>query len=616
VNLDRFTVPQRDAITTEHKRVLAVAGPGSGKTTTLVARIEGLLDDAVDPRKMAAISFTNAASNELSKKLPLQFSNITIKGSYGDADGSLTATAKPISLGFLGTLHSFALRMLKEHGQPFGYGLRTAIISPDSAEDLMAAKAHSLGSKTAVAKLLKLKADKGRPERGRRLSLDETVVATYLDELKEAAVVDYDVLLHEFLEMITGTTPGALSAQQSFDGTFDYLFVDEVQDSAPIDWRIYRALAIPNKFLVGDPDQNLYEFRGARLREMVEEAANPDVHVVKLEENFRSKANICDAAQRLIEHNSNRVAKRTISVPGLGGIVHRLGDWENRLGDWENEGEEIAVVARQIKKIRDEEALRRETYGAEAVAERSIAVLSRTNVIADAFRKTLPHMGVPVAEHKRYELPKDWAFARSLIEVLIAPDNDSLAYFHALARSVRQGATQAGARKAATNLRLEANSQGKTINQRFFKLEPITRPESALAALVGAGVSREAHMIAVEKWRELPPGATMEEFALSLANVTEYVKEGDGEGVKVLTVHGAKGKEFDVVFLVGFEDEAYPGMDAKDGPEGVEGARRCAYVAMTRARSALYFTTAKSRATAWKAIVSRKPSRFFEEIGI
>ena len=123
-------------------------------------------------------------------------------------------------------------------------------------------------------------------------------------------------------------------------------------------------------------------------------------------------------------------------------------------------------------------------------------------------------------------------------------------------------------------------------------------------------------MIAVEKWRERPPGATMEEFTLSLANVTEYVKEGDGEGVKVLTVHGAKGKEFDVVFLVGFEDEAYPGMDAKEGPDGIEGARRVAYVGMTRARSAIYFTTVKSRATPWKQIVSRKPSRFLEEIGI
>ena len=880
MNLSNATPAQREAITTDHDRILVVAGPGSGKTATTVERINQFLRRGDNPKAIAAISFTNAAANELGRRLPKSITGVTLTDSR-PLDPKDVET-KTIELGFIGTLHSFALRMLKVHGGPFGYGERTALIAPDSAADLMASKASSLSCRTSVEKLLKFKAEKGRPPRGGRLTLDETVVAMYLDELREAGVVDYDVLLHEFREMLTSPDPRALSAQQSLAGAFEHLFVDEAQDSTPTQWAIYRALPIDNKFYVGDPDQCqpagtmvrmadgsgskaiqdlkkgdailsydrhskaiirngtvgavssrpyegdlytisangkttrttanhlwlirwpefrdrvtnyctylmrkgdhfrigtskffrafdgkghgtigvtqrlnqergnsiwvlrvhetssealvyehilaatyglptvcfkeaghaysqadidsifssvpdqirkamrclsdhgrrleyplfdrswketrrtvqeiracnllseimsvpvaedvfhyrkrggkwspikvsrgsfsgavysldvpryhkyiadgivtcncLYEWNGARVREMIEESAKASTLVVKLEENFRSCGPVCSAAQRLIERNVNRVPKVTRPAAPKDGVVEVLGEFEN-------EGEEIAVVARKIKGLR---ALYEKVPDGQFQIN-EIAVLARTNAIAAGFRLSLPAMGVPVVEQKRYDLPKDWLFARSLIELLVYPDNDSLAYFHLVARGLQRGLTNAAARKVAQKYRVEANAQGKTINGLLFNMTPVERPETALAALTGAGVSREAHMIAVEKWRELPSGATMADFAIALANVVEYVKEGTGDGVHVSTIHGAKGKEFDVVFIVGLEDETIPGR-AADDPGQLEGERRCLYVAMTRARTQLYLSSVKSRVTPWRAIVARKPSRFFNEI--
>lgn len=593
MNLESATPSQREGILSDQPEIVVVAGPGSGKTATTVARINRLIAGGLDSRKIVAISFTNAAARELDSRLvKIVKPGTVLAHPRGEAGSGRMQEAT--QLGFLGTLHSFALRTLKEHGEPWGYGNRTAIIAPDSAADLMASKASSIGTKTSVENLLKIKADKGRPPRGRRLTVDETIIATYLDELREAGVVDYDVLLHELHEMITSSDPRALSAQESLIGVYEHLIVDEVQDSARLHWAIIRSLPIPNKFQVGDPDQNLYEWNGARVGEMIAEASRPSVLVIKLEENFRSREEICVAAQTLIENNRTRLIKKTVSKPGTGGRVEYLGNFEN-------EGEEIGAVARAIKNLE---------------GDPSIAILSRTNDIADGFRRTLPTSGITVVETKRYQLPRDWGFARALIQALIDPENDSLMYFYVLANGINKGMTNALARKEAQRMRSEANAAGLSINRKFYKQEPVSLPTSALALLQASGVSREAHMIAVEKFRELPPGGTMEEFAISLANVTEYVKEQPGEGVHISSIHGAKGKEWDVVFLVGFEDEIIPGRAAKDGPEAIEAERRVAYVAITRARNSLYLSSVKSRVTPWKAIVSHKPSRFLKEIGL
>lgn len=592
-----WTPPQREAITTEADNVLAVAGPGSGKTATLVARIKHLLDRGLDPSEIVVLTFTNAAANELARRLEVAGygeSGMKIVGRWIEKDGKRYLTSPP-ELGFVGTLHAFALRMLKEHGAAFGYGDRVALISPEAAEDLLLSKAKTLGCKATVHLLREIKA-KGRPAARFTVNLPEVVVSSYLDDMKAAGIVDYDILLDEFRTLLKSQFDRGAAAQAEIHARFSHLFVDEVQDSAPIDWDIFRALPLRRKFFVGDPDQAIYSFRGGRVAEMIAHGQDSKTRVVALEANFRSRQEICEAANRLIERNTARFKTRTESVSGDGGTVKV---WDPA----PNEGTEIALVANRIKET---------LVGVSGPF--SIAVLARTNAIADGFRKALPALGVGVSQQTRANLPADWPLARSFLELLVDPDNDALAFFHLIAREERDGADPKRARERAHFARRLAAEKGTTINAERLLLSRVERPQSALEALAGAGVSRESRAIAAEKFRELPPGATMLDFSVALAEVREFVKEEEGDGVRVLTIHGAKGREFDVVFLVGFEDEIIPGRAARAGEEAIEEERRLAYVGLTRARSSVYVSSAAVRSSEWGGARPMTPSRFIAEI--
>lgn len=585
MHLEQATAAQREAITSDATDITAIAGPGAGKTATLVARIRRLILDGIEPAKIAVLSFTNAAAQEFEHRL------LDRKKEDMELDSS-AEEPEPDKLGFAGTLHSFALRMLKQHGGPFGYGDRVAIISPESAQDLLASKAKTLGCKEPLKTLLQLKAE--HHNRPAKFELPSVVVSSYLDDMRAAGIVDYDVLLQE-LDRLLNEESFAYAIEQQFS----HLFVDEVQDSAPIDWRIYKGLPMRWKFFVGDPDQAIFGFRGGRVREMIEHAKAS--HVVRLEDNFRSRAEITDCAQRLIERNRTRLPKATVSVKGYGGTVARYDGADN-------EGQEVATVARLVLALTADEKTR-DPYPP------SFAVLARTNAIADTFRKGLPPLGVQVVAEKRSELPRDWTFTRATIELLVDPDNDALAFFYLIARLERQGATPAAARAKAHAIRKDAAAAGKSINRSVLGLEPLRIAESALAALAGAGVTRESRAIVGEKFRELPSGATTLDLALVVAEVREFVsRDVDKGGVQVLTMHGAKGREFDVVFIVGFEDEVIPGRAAHAGDDLIEEERRLAYVAITRARREVYITSSRNRLSKWGGVQGRTESRFLREI--
>ena len=584
MNLNEATKAQLESITSDAPRIICAAGPGAGKTATLVARIEHLIGGGVPAEKIAVMTFTNAAARELSARLPRQMRN---------DDPEMREI--PLDWGHLGTLHSFALRMLKIHGEALGYGDRLAVVSPESAQDLIESKARQLGCKASMKALMELKG-RGRPARTTKMDVPLTVIASYYDDLKTAGIVDYDTILSEFLALLT--LPGGENESPRFEigEEFSHLLVDEIQDSSPIDWKIYEAFPAANKFYVGDGDQSIFGFRGAAVSEMVRRSNDPGYSVIKLEENFRSREEICGAANRLISHNSGRVEKRTTSVKGPGGKVFAAPACSN-------EGEEIGAVARTIKSIQAGE------HGADP--RWTMAVIARTNFIADAYRKTLAACGIPVVERTRSDLPRDWALCRGLAELLVFPDNDALAFFYLIARLEKGGATPKAAREMAHAARRIAHAEGRTINQSQLHYGRVTSPIVAMQALAQSEVSRESQMIAAERLRDLPPGSTMMDFALSLAEVREYVKDSDGPGVRCLTIHGAKGSEADVVFFVGLEEEVTPG---KRSDVDVEEERRLAFVAATRAREKLYLVHCLSRVTAWKAVVPHTPSRFIKEM--
>ena len=573
MTINEATPAQREAITTNAPRVLVLAGPGSGKTATLIARIRRLIDAGVQPSEIVAITFTNAAAREMEHRL--------------SPEGSTA-----IQLGHCGTLHSFCLRLLREHGGFLGYGDRLAIISPESAVALLQSKAVSLGVRDPIEKLVELKA-KGRPQRGIKLDIARTAVAAYYDELKESGVVDFDVILSEALELLR-TKPLDLGIKHLFD--------DETQDHSAQDWDIIEAIPAENKFLVGDPDQGIYSFRGGDIEEIIATAAQKETTVIKLEANFRSHAEICTTANLLIENNRNRVPKVIVPTKGTGGRVefYRLS----------NEGEEIGKVCNIINIIAHEQD----------VGPKEIAILARTNAIANNFRKTLAATGLPVIQKQTSSLPRDWPFARSVVELMANPNNDTLAFFYLVALYREKGASEKDANAAAHAVRKAAASVGKSINAANIKFRMDALATDVIEQAPSLGVSAESVRLMAELLKELPDRARALDLALVCAQTKGFEGDGDGEGITVSSIHAAKGREWDVVFVVGFEDQVIPGraaaiMDADKRIAAIEEERRLAFVAVTRARKRLFITTADSRVTPWGKIATQTPSRFVREMG-
>ncbi len=568
-----------------------VAGPGSGKTATTVQRIRRLIDGGVSPAKIVAMTFTNAGARELEDRLAL--------------GNEVDYVPYQIRLGYSGTLHGFALKMLKTYGTAIGYGERLALIGEEAVADLIESKAKTLGCKTPLKKLLELKGKitTGPIFKEERLTDTERVLLSYHAELRESGLVDFDTILTEFHRMICVDVVAQVRIS-----TFTHLFVDERQDSAKIDCDIYRMLPIANKFQVGDPDQSIYAFRGGRPDLMVEACRRAELAIV-LEANFRSHAEICDAANALIEHNVERIHKATVSVKGPGGRV-------DVLPAAMNEGAEVAEVVGKVLYSQHPIAVpvMVAITGEPHTPLNEIAILARNNIELVAFREQLKANGIPVAEEAKADLPTDWALAKSLIELLVKPENDALAYFYMIAGHLAEGKSDNEARGVARDAKLAAARLGKSINAHvlFF---PTNLTIDGATQFLAADLSRETMMRIATIIRRLPAGSDLLQLALAMAQ-DQGEQTAAVEGITVCTIHASKGREFDVVFLVGFEDEILPGNRKSDGPAQVEEARRLAYVGVTRARKQLFISYSLNRKTSWGAIEAHKPSRFIKEMGL
>lgn len=598
---EHLTGEQRLAVESDAPRILCVAGPGSGKTTVLAHRIQHLTDLGADRCKMVAITYTNKAAAHIAAKASCFACGgkgwYQTAGACYDPPEQEQCRCEGRELGFVGTLHGFCLRMLKEHGKAYGYGARTAILDDDAALELLKSKATTIGCKLSDKKLLEIKRG-GRPV-GKRMNPGELAVVAYFDELRTAGIVDFDLILSEFLRLLR-TAPAFLDAIRA---AFEFLLVDEVQDLAILDWSIVDELPMLRKFFVGDPDQAIYGFRGGRQDLMLSYAMRPTTTVRHLQHNFRCGADVCAAANKLIAHNRQRMDKATVAALEHASRV-------TAFGQTLNEGDEIAQVAGYIKHVLAHSG---DLYG--KLEPREIAVLSRSGAIADAFREFFVQVGLPVATKPRDEFPPDWGFARSFVELLAQPDNDTLAFFHIVSDEIRRGRTPELARENAHAARLGANHAGGSLNEIYLKFPTDATIGDAIAWLAKLGITAETRMLVGEKLKDLPTGSTIADLALAMATSSPGLElpPADGRGeITCTTIHGAKGREWDVVFLVGMEDELLPGHSKK---ADVEEERRVAFVGITRARKAVFFSHAATRRASWgyKPLENRTPSRFIGE---
>lgn len=529
---------QQAAVEARESFVIVPASPGSGKTHTLVARIHSLIQDGSDPKRIICITFTQAGAKEMADRL-------------GD-----------VKLGYIGTLHGFCFRLLRQHGHKIGFRDGVSLATEEVAEEVFRETVATLGWKGSL---------KDAQESDDRKA--DLVRRAYRDALKRSNLVDYQTVLEEGLAVIEADMP-----------RFDDLLVDEVQDSAEIDWKIYDAIQADRKFLVGDCDQSCFQFRGARPELMVAATNRPNAVVIPLELNYRSDVLICEAANRLIVNNPDRIKKWVLPNTETLGVVEKR--------ECRSHLEEMSEVALWVhQRLLDTPA-------------GEIAVLLRTNALVDQFRSGLAAAGVPISRPESTPLPKDWHRALDLIGLWLNPTADILA------SRFLKGRADIG------KLRVEAIGRGCSmaslaVAQGLLVGEPLLL-ELVAQRLAMAGIDRGTVELVASRVAALPmPNPSLADLMSDLWQLKAVPEKADAKGIFVGTLHSSKGREFDAVALPAFEDGIIPSLSKT---ASIEEERNLAFVGVTRARHNLLITWAKTRDTQFKRGVQYLKSRFIGEM--
>jgi DNA helicase II / ATP-dependent DNA helicase PcrA len=625
--------PQRDAVTATSGPVLVLAGAGSGKTRVIAHRIAYLLAvEGVDPRRILAVTFTNKAAEEMRRRVE---------------DLVLPAGMRPP---LIATFHATCVRILRERAAPAGLPASFVIYDEDDSLSLVkeamreldyderAQTAASVAHRISHAKNQMLSiAEVEQLARTPREARIAAVYRLYEQRLRELGAVDFDDLLLRVVNLFE-TVPEALAWYRH---RWTHVLVDEYQDTNRAQYRIVQFLTVEhrNVCVVGDPDQSVYRWRGADLRNILDfEKDYPDTRVVPLEQNYRSTKRILDIASTVIEHNTARKDKRlwTDNDEGDRASVYRAWD----------ENEEAAFVAQSIR------ALRRDgvEYGDAAIFYRTNA---QSRVLEDALRRAGIAYSIVggVRFYERREIKDILAYLRLLLNPL-----DDIAFRRAVvapARGVGKATLdrltevargRAGGLLAACAA-LPADLGGKPRRglEEFAAVVArlaTRRRELAVPTFIDEVMAASGYRDALKAERTAETEARLENLKELIAAAEEFVTaqqafgmaevtlaafldsialvadtdeiDDDSGGVTLMTLHSAKGLEFPVVFLTGLEEGVFPHSRSMDDPEELEEERRLCYVGITRAKQRLFLSYALHRRIHGYGV--SEPSRFLLEI--
>ncbi len=624
--LARLNEAQRKAVETTEGPVLVLAGAGTGKTRVLTTRIAHLLvTGRAYPGQILAVTFTNKAAREMNGRV----ARLIGRGVEGL---------------WFGTFHSIAARMLRRHAEIVGLKPDFTIIDTDDQLRLLrqVMAADNIDEKRWPPRGL-LNRIQGWKDRG--LTQDKVanapgaeyangrapaLYAAYQDRLKTLNAADFgDLLLHCLT--VFARDPDVLADWQR---RFRYILVDEYQDTNVAQYLWLRLLAQEHRNIccVGDDDQSIYGWRGAEVGNILRfEKDFPGAAVIRLERNYRSTAPILNAASALIAHNEGRLGKTLWTEDEGGEKVVVRGVWD---GD-----EEARVVGEDI------EALMR---AGERLGE--MAVLVRAGFQTRAFEERFMTIGLPyrVIGGLRFYERQEIRDAVAYLRVAAQPADDlaferivnlprrglgeaSLRVLHEIARAGGMPLTQAARAAVETDeLKPRARKALRGLLDDFDRwrglLETLPHPEVVEIMLDESGYT--------EMWRNdkspTAPGRlenlkelvraiaefeTLTGFLEHVSLVMDADDDADGEMVSIMTLHAAKGLEFDTVFLPGWEEGLFPHQLALDenGAKGLEEERRLAYVGLTRARKRARILFAANRRiyNQWQSSV---PSRFVDEL--
>ncbi len=626
--LVRLNPEQRLAVETVDGPVLVLAGAGTGKTRVLTTRFAHiLLTGRAAPGQVLAVTFTNKAAREMRERV----------GAILD---------RPAEGLWLGTFHALCARMLRRHAPMVGLTSGFTILDTDDQlrvlKQVMEA-AHIDAKRWAPPALMgMIQRWKDRGQTPERVTAAEEgdfaggqsrkLYAAYQDRLRQLNTADFgDLMLH--VTEILRAHPDVLA---EYHRRFHYILVDEYQDTNVVQYLWLRLLAQGRKNIccVGDDDQSIYSWRGAEIENILRfEKDFPGAHIVRLESNYRSTAPILAAAAGLIAHNEGRLGKTL--RPGRNDAG---GEKVSVISLWDSD-EEARMVGERV------EALRRE---GESLGE--MAILVRTSAQTRAFEERMITLGIPyrVVGGLRFYERAEIRDAIAYMRVLHQPSDDLA--FERIINLPRRGVgevamrtMQAAAREqgiplalAAAQLTANGGLKGKVREALSEFFRGVARWREALPrdghVLVVAALLDESGYTGMWQQDKSPdaPGRldNLKELVRALADfdtlggflehvslVMENDQNAGGERVSMMTLHAAKGLEFDTVFLPGWEEGLFPSQRTLDegGLKGLEEERRLAYVGLTRARRRAIVSYAANRRlyANWQSSI---PSRFVEEL--
>ncbi|MGE0206282.1 MAG: ATP-dependent helicase [Candidatus Babeliales bacterium] len=615
--------PQQKAVLHTQGPLLVIAGAGSGKTRVITARIVNLLlNEQVAPSSIVALTFTNKAAGEMKERI-----HAFVQG------------AKP----FIGTFHSYCLQLLKIHQHLTPYTTFSILDADDQLQLLTGIIKRAGVEKRITAKNLayQISTLKNAMSTDQLQTTDiffQQLYQAYEREKQASKCLDFDDLLLEVLKLFEKNK----EFKEQFQQTVRHILVDEYQDTNVVQHALLKQMALDKKKMVidsvcavGDEDQSIYSWRGATVANILHFQKDfTDTQLIKIEQNYRSVQPILSLANHVIEHNKNRNPKKLWSTKKATDRVRIV-----RLMSGYQEGEIIALLAKQLSKKSNVD---------------SMAVLYRAHYQSRAIEEALLRNSMPykiiggIQFYERKEIKDVLAYLR-----LIANPFDRVSFFRVIncpARGlgdklqelfyetwdaqpfmtfadcidslIKAGHVTGIKQKALESFKnlfipyTLSDSPKKTIEELLNKIAYFSYLKDSFEAQEAeAKIENVKELIRATAFFEQNGLTTIKAFLDEVALMQEKALQHEEEKntVKLMTLHAAKGLEFDTVVLAGMEETLFPSSRSIQQPEALEEERRLFYVGITRARERLLLTTARHRYT-FGSMTDQLPSRFLREI--
>lgn len=634
---------QREAVLHKDGPIMIIAGAGSGKTKVLTTRVAHLLASGVDAFNILALTFTNKAAKEMKERVEHILGNNEARNLY------------------IGTFHSVFARILRAEGHRLGYPNNFTIYDTDDAKSVVKAVVNELqlddklykpntvynrisAAKNALVSPVDYANDyyiQQEDLRGNRPMMAK-IYDAYCKRCFKNGAMDFDDLLLKFYELLKNF-PDALSKYQH---KFKYILIDEYQDTNPAQYEIIKLLGAmhENVCVVGDDAQSIYSFRGATIENILQfQKDYDDVTVVKLEQNYRSTQSIIHIANQVISNNKGQIPKVLFTQNPEGEKIKIV-----RTASDNEEGKFVADTI-QEQKLRNH------------YANKNFAILYRTNAQSRAFEESLRRMGIAytiyggISFYQRKEIKDFVAYLRLIInpadeealkriinypargigkttidKVILLANTHNVTMWQVL-----QQASQFGFRQGTADI----INEFVTMIQSFSSmLEKQTAYEVAFHVGKQTNLVKELFndksteglqryeniqelLNSIKEWVESPDNDEGEVIDKGLGSYLQQItlltdadeKDPDADTVKLMTIHAAKGLEFDCVFAAGLEEMLFPNAMSINTREELEEERRLFYVVITRAKKKLWITYANTRYK-FGSLVQNEPSRFIMEL--